>query len=110
MDMLEPADMSEFFDGGLLDLEPMEAIELTPDEEALVSSLVEKAKAITAAKAQLCASRRKREDLTNSPSQKISIRIPRPLLNLLRDQAADLGVPYQTYIKVLLHNAALRQS
>lgn len=108
MDMLEPADMSEFFDGSLLEAASMEVIEMTPEEEAIVSSLVAKAKEVMASKAQLRASQRKKEDQANSPSQKISIRLPKPLLGLLRQHAALLGIPYQTLIKTMLHNAATR--
>lgn len=47
----------------------------------------------------------KKEDQATGPSQKISIRLPKPLLELLRKQAALAGMPYQTFIKALLHNA-----
>lgn len=108
MDMLEPADLSEFFDGSPLDVAPMEVIEMTPEEDAMVSALVARAKEVMAAKAQLWASQRKREDQASSPSQKISIRLPKPLLNLLRNKAAQFGMPYQTFIKTVLQDAATR--
>lgn len=112
MDMLEPADMSEFFDGSLLDLEPMEPIEMAPEDEALIASLVEQAKSLNTDKATLRtmmrASRRKKEDLKAGPCEKISIRLPRSLLTLLRQQARFLGIPYQTYIKTMLHDVATR--
>lgn len=59
-----------------------------------------------AAKAKLRASRRKKEDLAAGPSQKISIRIPRFILDLLKQQAQLRGLPYQTYINILLYEGA----
>lgn len=78
----------------------------SPEEAAMVATLMDQAKASMAAKAKLRALRRKKEDPTCSPSEKISIRIPRPLLGLLREQAALAGMPYQTFIKTMLHNVA----
>lgn len=80
----------------------------SPEEAALVTALMDQAKALMAAKATQRALRRKKEDPTGSPSEKISIRIPRPLLGLLREQAALAGMPYQTFIKIMLHDQATR--
>lgn len=82
----------------------------TPEEAAMVAALVGQAKATMAAKAQLRASRRKKEDPAAGPSEKISIRIPRPLLGLLREQAAQAGMPYQTFTKLMLHDLVLREA
>jgi predicted DNA binding CopG/RHH family protein len=35
--------------------------------------------------------------------QSITIRLPRPLLNRIRAQASEEGIPYQTYIQSTLH-------
>lgn len=78
----------------------------SPEEAAMVATLMDQAKDLMAAKAKQRALRRKKEDPTGSPSEKISIRIPRALLGLLREQAALAGMPYQTFIKTKLHNAA----
>ncbi|MBI3895648.1 MAG: hypothetical protein HY313_06925 [Acidobacteria bacterium] len=40
----------------------------------------------------------------------ISIRLPESDLELARSQAASRGLPYQTYIKSLLHQALAEQS
>ncbi len=74
----------------------------------MVTALMDQAKALMAAKAQLRASRRKKEDPTTGPSEKISIRIPRGLLGLLRERAALAGMPYQTFINTMLHDQATR--
>lgn len=39
-------------------------------------------------------------------TEKISIRIPRPILAILKEQAKRRGVPYQTYINMMLNEAA----
>jgi len=80
----------------------------SPEDAAMVAALMEEAKALMAAKAKLRASRRKKEDPASSPSEKISIRIPRALLGLLREQAALAGMPYQTFINTMLHDQATR--
>ena len=43
--------------------------------------------------------------LTASKARVISIRLPEDDLELARQQAAQKGLPYQTYIKSLLHQA-----
>ena len=43
-------------------------------------------------------------------SRVISIRLPEPDLQLARRQAAKRGLPYQTYIKSLLHQALTRNA
>jgi len=43
------------------------------------------------------------------PARVVSIRLPEEDLALARDQASRKGLPYQTYIKSLLHEA-LRQA
>lgn len=45
---------------------------------------------------------RKPECSATSPSQKISIRIPKTNLECLKDEAAERGVPYQTLINQIL--------
>ena len=47
--------------------------------------------------------------LARSKARVISIRLPEDDLDLARRQAAQKGLPYQTYIKSLLHQA-LRQA
>jgi predicted DNA binding CopG/RHH family protein len=51
---------------------------------------------------------RKREDPDTGPSKKISIRVLRPILDLLKEQAAARGMGYQTYMNMMLHDAALK--
>jgi len=80
----------------------------SPEEAAMVAALMDEAKASMAAKAKLRALRRKKEDPASSPSEKISIRIPRALLGLLRKQAALAGMPYQTFINTVLHDQATK--
>lgn len=80
----------------------------SPEEAAMVAILMDQAKDLMAAKGKQRALRRKNEGPTGSPSEKISIRIPRALLGLLREQAALAGMPYQTFIKAMLHDVALR--
>ena len=47
--------------------------------------------------------------LASSRARVVSIRLPENDIELARHQAAQKGLPYQTYIKSLLHQA-LRQS
>jgi predicted DNA binding CopG/RHH family protein len=47
--------------------------------------------------------------LAASKSRVVSIRLPEADLELARQQASQKGLPYQTYIKSVLHQA-LRQS
>lgn len=47
--------------------------------------------------------------LVASKSRVISIRLPETDLELAREQASQKGLPYQTYIKSVLHQA-LRQA
>jgi predicted DNA binding CopG/RHH family protein len=61
---------------------------------------------MVAEKALQRASQRKKKESATSPSQKISIRLPKPLLDLLREQAAQYGTPYQTFIKTILYDIA----
>lgn len=49
--------------------------------------------------------KRKLAALTTGPSKVLSIRIPKEDVALAREQAAKKGLPYQTYIKSLLHEA-----
>jgi predicted DNA binding CopG/RHH family protein len=51
-------------------------------------------------KAQLAPSR-----LASSKARVVSIRLPENDIELARKQAAEKGLPYQTYIKSLLHQA-----
>ncbi|UCV22854.1 CopG family antitoxin [Ferribacterium limneticum] len=103
--------LPDCFDSTLVG-EPMEPVEMSEEDEALIASLVEQAKKLNTDKATLRAtmraSRRKKEDPKSGPSEKISIRLPRPLLTMLRQQARLLGIPYQTYIKTMLHDVAIR--
>jgi hypothetical protein len=46
--------------------------------------------------------------LAASRARVVSIRLPENDIELARQQAAEVGLPYQTYIKSLLHQA-LRQ-
>ncbi len=39
----------------------------------------------------------------------VSIRLPEADLLMAREQAAELGLPYQTYIKSVLHQALLQR-
>ncbi|HLJ48300.1 MAG TPA: hypothetical protein VKU01_19935 [Bryobacteraceae bacterium] len=47
--------------------------------------------------------------LAASKSRVVSIRLPEADIELARQQATDRGLPYQTYIKSVLHQA-LRQA
>jgi len=105
MDTLKSDDL---FDTSWLDENMLEIPELPPEELAMVEAMKEQTKAEMAAKAKLRALRRKKEDLAAGPSEKISIRIPRPILDLLKTQAALRGLPYQTYLNHLLLTAATR--
>lgn len=111
MDNFDLPDIVDCFDG-TLECPPMEPIEMAPEDEALIASLVEQANSLNTNKATLRAmmraSMRMKEDPKSGPSEKISIRLPRPLLTLLRQQARLLGIPYQTYIKTMLHDVATR--
>lgn len=105
MDTLNADDL---FDASWLHDTMPEIPDPSPEEAAMVATLMDQAKASMAAKAKQRALRRKKEDPTGSPSEKISIRIPRPLLGLLREQAALVGMPYQRFIKTMLHDVATR--
>lgn len=105
MDTLNTDDL---FDTSWLDDAMPDIPELPPEDAAMVAAMMEQAKAEMAAKAKLRALRRKKEDLAAGPSEKISIRIPRPILDLLKAQAALRGLPYQTYLNHLLLTAATR--
>lgn len=50
-----------------------------------------------------------KERLAASKSRVVSIRLPEDDIELARRQAAQKGLPYQTYIKSVLHQA-LRQA
>lgn len=99
-------DTNDMIDTSWLDDTMPEIPDPSPEEAVMVATLMDQAKALMAAKAHQRASRRKKEDPTTGPSEKISIRIPRALLGLLREQAALAGMPYQTFLKTMLHNAA----
>ena len=102
MDTLNSDDL---FDASWLDDTMPDIPDLAPEEAAMVERVVARAMAMKNAKPKPT---RKRGDPTGSPSEKISIRIPRPLLGLLREQAALAGMPYQTFIKTMLHDQATR--
>lgn len=105
MDTLNTDDL---FDTSWLDEAMPDMPELPPEDVAMVAAMMEQAKAERAAKAKLRALRRKKEKLAAGPSEKITIRIPRPILDLLKAQAALRGVPYQTHVNHLLLTAATR--
>lgn len=109
MDSLE---LPDCFEPSLV-VEPMEAIEMAPEDEALIASLVEQAKNLNTDKgtlrAVMRAGKRKKEAPKAGPSEKISIRVPRSIMSLLRQQARLLGIPYQTYLNAMLHDVALRE-
>lgn len=46
--------------------------------------------------------------LARSKARVVSIRLPESDIDLARQQAAQKGLPYQTYIKSLLHQALRR--
>lgn len=93
------------FDTSWLDDTMPEIPDLAPEDAAMVDRIVARAMAMQNAKPK---PRRKKEDPAGSPSEKISIRLPRALLGLLREQAALAGMPYQTFIKTMLHDQATR--
>lgn len=105
MDTLKPDDL---FDSSWLDENMLDIPELPPEELAMIEAMMEQTKAEMAAKAKLRALRRKKEDLAAGPSKKISIRIPRPILDLLKTQAALRGLPYQTYLNHLIYEGATK--
>lgn len=105
MDTLSADDL---LDISWLDEDMPEIPDSSPEEVAIVATLMDQAKALMTAKAKLRALKRKKEDLSAGPSKKISIRIPHPVLDLLKAQAAMRGVPYQTYLNHLLLTAATR--
>jgi predicted DNA binding CopG/RHH family protein len=43
------------------------------------------------------------------PLKTVTMRLPVPDLNTAQDLAQDKGLPYQTYIKMLLHEALQRE-
>lgn len=108
MDTQNTASMTDLFDAAWLDDAPLEIPEMTAEDEAMVAKLMAASKADIETKAKLRALRRKKEDLAAGPSQKISIRIPRPILDLLKTQAALRGLPYQTYLNHLIYEGATR--
>lgn len=93
-------------DPSWLDTTMPEMPDLTPEDEAMLVLVQKAAQKLVAEKARQQASRRKKEDPASSRSQKITIRLPKYLLDLLRDKAAKFGMPYQTYIKTILHDSA----
>lgn len=97
----------DMHDTGWLDdaLAPVLSLELSPEDEAEIERFVAYATMRKDAKPK---PQRKREDNASGLSKKISIRIARSLLDLLKEQAAILGIPYQTYMNLLLHDAATR--
>jgi predicted DNA binding CopG/RHH family protein len=105
MDTLNSDDL---FDISWLDEAMPDIPELPPEDVAMVEAMMEQAKAERVAKAKLRGLRRKKEDLAAGPSQKITIRIPRPILDLLKTQAALRGLPYQTYLNHLIYQGATR--
>lgn len=102
MDTLNTDDL---FDASWLDDTMPDIPELAPEDAAMLERVVAYAVAQHKAKPKRV---RKKEAPAASPSEKISIRIPRPLLGLLREQAALAGMPYQTFIKTMLHDQAVR--
>jgi len=38
-------------------------------------------------------------------TERVNIRLPEHLLNAVRERAAEAGMPYQRYIRLLLENA-----
>lgn len=52
--------------------------------------------------------RRKPENPNHGPSKRVCIRIPRPLLDLLKEQAERAGMKYQTYINAMLYEGVTR--
>lgn len=108
MDTLDDSDIPDYFlDTTWLDDTMPDIPEPTPEEQDMVKRIVAYAVAHQKAKQK---QRRKQEDSAGGPSQKISIRLPRPLLSLLKEHAALAGMPYQTYIKTMLHDVAMKQS
>lgn len=106
MDTLNPFGTDYLDDPSWLDTSMPEMPPLSPDEEAMLILVQSVAKTMVEAKAKQRASRRKKEEPASSQSQKISIRLPKYLLNLLRKQAALAGMHYQTFIKTMLHDLA----
>ena len=105
MDAIRTPSLDEILGPDYLDDTPISLIDMTPEDEAMAWGLVEEAKTVMAERAELRASRRKKEDPETSQSRKISIRLPKWLLTSLKMQAAKVGLPYQSYIKTLLYSA-----
>lgn len=103
MDTTIPID--PFGDTSWLDTSFPTLPELAPDMRATIDAL--EAYVATKVKGKP-KSMPKKEDQSTGPSQKISIRLPKPLLELLRKQAALAGMPYQTFIKTMLHDHVSR--
>lgn len=99
MDALNTDDL---FDTSWLPETMPEIPDPSPEEAAMVATLMDQAKALMAAKAKLRALRRKKEDPTAGPSEKISIRIPRAILDLVKAQAGLRGLGYQTHLNHLI--------
>ncbi|UCV28413.1 CopG family antitoxin [Ferribacterium limneticum] len=102
MDTLNPFGTDYLDDPSWLDTTMPEMPALSPEEEAMLVLVQKAAQKLVAEKASQQPSRRKKEDPASSPSQKITIRLPKYLLDLLRGKAAQFGMPYQTYIKTIL--------
>lgn len=100
---MHTTDTEDLLDASWLPDNLPEIPDLSPEDTEMVERFV--AYAVARKNAQ---SRRKKEDPINSPSEKISIRIPKSLLGFLREQAALAGVPYQTFIKMKLYEEAIR--
>lgn len=86
-------------------------IDLAPEGEAEVARFTAWAVALASqhkTKRAIREAMRKREDPNGSPTKKISVRIPRPVLDLLRRRAAECGLPYQTLANVLIAEGLTR--
>jgi len=68
--------------------------------------------AVRSGQAQILTKEKLRERIAASPKRRlpvVALRIPEVDLNLARKQAEQRGLPYQTYIKSLLHETLLKR-
>lgn len=105
MDTLNSDDL---FDASWLPDTMPDIPEPLPEEAAMIATLMDQTKTLMAAKAKLRASRRKKEDPTAGPSEKISIRIPRAILDLVKAQAGLRGLGYQTHLNHLILEGVMK--
>lgn len=108
------ADDTSWLDSPEYDLPELPA--LSAEDEAMIEIVEEQVKVIMQVTAELekerraqRAAQRKKEDPALSPSEKISIRVPKHVMEKLRTEAKRAGIPYQTLINSILYDRMFMQ-